>query len=49
MGIRDKAKAVVELPNQINRMTAVVITIGIVSVLAFMMASIALGRTTRPN
>lgn len=45
MGLRDRAKAVVELPNQINRMTAVVITIGIVSVLAFMMASIALGRT----
>lgn len=49
MGLRDKAKAVVELPNQINRMTAVVITIGIVSVLAFMMASIALGRITHAN
>lgn len=45
MGIRDKAKAVVQLPNQIDRMTGIVITIGIVSVLAFLMASIAMGRT----
>lgn len=49
MSLRDRAKAVVELPNQINRMTVVVITIGIVSVIAFMMASIALGRTHHAN
>ena len=45
MSIRDKAKAVVELPDQLNKMTVVVITIGIISVIAFMMASLAMGRT----
>jgi len=45
MSLRDKAKAVVELPDQLNKMTVVVITIGIISVIAFMMASLAMGRT----
>jgi len=45
MSLRDKAKAVVELPDQLNKMTVVVITIGIISIIAFMMASLAMGRT----
>lgn len=43
--LKDRAKAVIELPSQLDRMTKVVITIGIISVMAFMMASLAMGRT----
>jgi len=45
MSLRDKAKAVVELPTQLNKMTMVIVAIGIISVIAFMMASVAMGRT----
>lgn len=44
LNLREKAKAVTELPNQLNRMTMVVIAIGIVSVIALMMASLAARR-----
>lgn len=43
--LSDKAKAVMELPSQLDRMTKVVITIGIISVVAFMMASLAMARS----
>jgi len=45
MSLRDKAKAVVELPTQLNKMTMVIVAVGIISVIAFMMASVAMGRT----
>ena len=49
MGLRDKARTVIELPNQLDKMTAIVITIGIISVIAFMMASVAMGKIHHAN
>jgi len=38
---REKATAIAEIPNQVKTMTAVVVAVGIISIIALLMATMA--------
>jgi len=43
-GLREKANAIAEIPSQVKTMTAIVIGIGLLSILAFAMSLMAVRR-----